>query len=403
MLSLKTKSASNLLATPKLLCRTFPKNRSSMLPCALPALNPPTPRHDQRPKPSLFEMSPRTSYKQRLSPLCQTPAKTFIPKVSDSVVASKSLGLIKSYAANTHTGMVRSSNEDRVTINYRVAKPDNKECSDWPSISYFGVFDGHGGSKCSDFLRDNLLECILEQPTFPEKPIEAIKSGFAEAERRFLILAASSFVVCDRSGSCANVALIIKDVCYIANVGDSRAILSSDRGMRLYELSQDHKPNLPTERERITRLGGKVYSNEAPKFHSSLTGSDYPIVYRVLPGRLAISRTFGDADAKLDNLGGIPGVVVAEPDVKSFRISKKHDFILIASDGVYDVLSSSDVIKTVWSSIDSSPMTFHAACAESVKKVLEEAMCRRSSDNVTAVLIAFSSLKEAFEGATQGQ
>jgi serine/threonine protein phosphatase PrpC len=95
-------------------------------------------------------------------------------------------------------------------------------------------------------------------------------------------------------------------------------------------------------------------------------------------------------------LGRLRGVVIAEPDVKSFRISSKYDFIGIASDGVFDKLSNSDVVKAVWSGFDASSMTFYGAVGDGVKRVLEEALDRRSLDNVTAVLVAFKPMQDAF-------
>ena len=60
----------------------------------------------------------------------------------------------------------------------------------------------------------------------------------------------------DKSGSCAIIVLTVETECYVANVGDSRAILSSDSGMRVYELSIDHRPNVDTEFYRIRDHGG---------------------------------------------------------------------------------------------------------------------------------------------------
>jgi protein phosphatase 2C family protein 2/3 len=157
-----------------------------------------------------------------------------------------------------------SDDEDRVAINYKVPKPSYKDSQHWPRISYFGVFDGHGGSLCAEFLRDNLLEYVLRQSSFPSSPVQAIKEGFAEAEEAFLKCIESSGRNFDRSGGCANIVIIIKDICYVANVGNSRAVLSCERGLRLHELSQDHKPNLLSEQQRIEQNGGKIYSPETP-------------------------------------------------------------------------------------------------------------------------------------------
>jgi serine/threonine protein phosphatase PrpC len=65
--------------------------------------------------------------------------------------------------------------------------------------------------------------------------------------------------VLDRSGSCAVITFIVDDICYIANVGDSRAIMSKNRGKEIVELTNDHKPNNPNEKRRIIESGGKVY------------------------------------------------------------------------------------------------------------------------------------------------
>lgn len=332
----------------------------------------------------------------KLSPLDSTPLPHSVPKIARSVIADGSNGYVKSYAANSHIGIIRESNEDRVTINYRVAKPDSKQCDNWPLISFFGVFDGHGGSNCADFLRDNLLGFIINQPNFPSHPNEALKAGFEEAETKFLIGVQQQTGNYDQSGSCAIVLLIIKDACYVANVGDSRAVMSVEKGMRLHELSHDHKPNSATERERIEKAGGKVYANELSPFTAFISGENQ-LVHRVLPGRLACSRTFGDADAKLECFGGIKGVVIAEPEVRSFRVCKKYDFILLASDGIFDKMSSMDAIKAVWTAFDSPRLTFHTTCGEAVNRLLEEAMGRRSLDNVSAVLVAFKPLRDMFD------
>ena len=64
-----------------------------------------------------------------------------------------------------------------------------------------------------------------------------------------------------RSGSCAIVVLIVGEVAYVANVGDSRAFMSVDQGKKIVPLSVDHKPENPDEQERIESNGGKVYQN----------------------------------------------------------------------------------------------------------------------------------------------
>jgi protein phosphatase PTC2/3 len=66
---------------------------------------------------------------------------------------------------------------------------------------------------------------------------------------------------------------------------------------------------------------------------------------RVLPGRLSVSRTFGDAEAKLTKYGGNPNVVIATPEIKSFKIlPTEHDFIVIGCDGIFDKMNNKETI-----------------------------------------------------------
>jgi protein phosphatase 2C family protein 2/3 len=65
-----------------------------------------------------------------------------------------------------------------------------------------------------------------------------------------------------------------------------------------------------------------------------------------------VCRTFGDPDAKLEYRGGHPNVVQAVPEIKTFKISNNHDFVILASDGIYDKLSDQDIGKCVWMTCD---------------------------------------------------
>ncbi len=117
-----------------------------------------------------------------------------------------------------------------MSIILNILKPPNRVCENWPKCSFFGVYDGHGGSGCADFLRDNLHQFVIKEESFPSDPALALKQGFAIAEQKFLELTQHSLGpqgVADKSGSCAVVVLIVGEMCYVANVGDSRAVMSS--------------------------------------------------------------------------------------------------------------------------------------------------------------------------------
>ena len=161
--------------------------------------------------------------------------------------------------------MVRNYNEDRVSIILNIIKPKFKQIDYWPRCSFFAIYDGHGGAGCADFLRDQLHQLIVRDSEFPQNPIKAMKRGFEQAEKTFLEYAHNDSNLqtgnVQRSGSCAVVILIVGEVAYVANVGDSRAFMSVDGGTRIVPLSVDHKPEDPSEQKRIEDHGGKVYQN----------------------------------------------------------------------------------------------------------------------------------------------
>lgn len=87
--------------------------------------------------------------------------RPILPKILSSISnfekakhSLKANGVVKAYAASTNQGPVRDYNEDRVAIILNIAKPEH--VLEWKKAAYFGVFDGHGGVDCADFLRDNL-------------------------------------------------------------------------------------------------------------------------------------------------------------------------------------------------------------------------------------------------------
>ena len=302
--------------------------------------------------------------------------------------SNKENGIVKAYSVVTDKGLVRNYNEDRVSIILNILKPENRASESWPHCSFFAVYDGHGGSKCADFLRDNLHTYIIANPNFPFNANEAILAGFRQAEAQFMATAKNNESF-DKSGSCALVVLIIGDLCFVANLGDSRGLLSGHAGKKLYLLSKDHKPDEDMERRRIVESGGRIYQSCTESGDGSMSTGPF----RVFPGRLSVSRTFGDFYAKLPELGGCPGTVIAVPDIKAFKILKEHDFILLGSDGIFDKLSNKEILQASWTGNRVGQDT-HTVASQSVNNVMSAAMARKSLDNLTVVIIAFANFFE---------
>ena len=304
-------------------------------------------------------------------------------------ISQRKFGIIHSYSAITSEGQ-RNYNEDRVSIIYNITKPQNT--NNWPHCSFFGLYDGHAGNSCADFLRDNLHKFIINDKHFPQNPKKSIFNGFLKAESVFLKeFGEKKF---DSSGSCAIIILIIENRCFIANVGDSRAILSGKNGTKNYALSRDHRPNDEKEYKRILDAGGKIYQTEYKNYNDKIIG---PL--RVYPGKLSVSRTIGDFEAKDSRFGGNSNVIISIPEIKYFDINDEHDFILIGCDGIFEKMKNKQIIDCVWNCIDKNNFVdVHNLTGVCAEKVIEECLNKESSDNLTLIMICLKGIEKLKKG-----
>ena len=221
-----------------------------------------------------------------------------------------------------------------------------------PRASIYAVFDGHGGAAAAEFCVNRMVPLLVSDPAFPLLPVKAISNAFVRTDEEFLAHARSCRPPLD-DGTTAIAALIMGRTLLVANAGDSRAILVHRDGT-VEAMSDDHKPNRPDEIQRIKQAGGVVY------FHG---------VWRV-GGVLAVSRAIGDRILK--------PVVTAQPELKQCTITAGHAFLVLATDGVWDVMTNDDVGAIVSSICDPQ---------EAASRLVMEALDRGSADNITALVI----------------
>ncbi|XP_015581392.1 probable protein phosphatase 2C 14 [Ricinus communis] len=184
--------------------------------------------------------------------------------------------------------------------------------------SFLGVYDGHGGKKAAEFVAENLHNNILEMMvncTENESKVEAVKAGYLKTDQDFLKQGLAS-------GACCVTALIEGQEVVVSNLGDCRAVLC--RGGVAEALTKDHRAEREDERKRIEDKGGYV------EIHRG--------AWRV-HGILSVSRSIGDAHLK--------DWVLAEPDTMILRLTSDTEFLVLASDGLWEVVGNQEVVDTV--------------------------------------------------------
>ncbi|KAM6483335.1 putative serine/threonine phosphatase 2C ptc2 [Trichoderma sp. SZMC 28011] len=262
----------------------------------------------------------------------------------------------------------RISMEDAHTAELNLTPPDNDTKTHPDRLSFFGVFDGHGGDKVALFAGENIHKIVFKQDSFKTGDYaQGLKDGFLATDRAILNDPKYEEEV---SGCTACVSLIAGNKLYVANAGDSRGVLGI-KG-RAKPLSNDHKPQLETEKSRITAAGGFV---------------DFGRVN----GNLALSRAIGDFEFKKSaELSPENQIVTAFPDVEEHDLTEEDEFLVIACDGIWDCQSSQAVVEFVRRGI---------AAKQDLDKICENMMdnCLASNsetggvgcDNMTMVIIGF--------------
>ncbi|KAL3650546.1 hypothetical protein CASFOL_006949 [Castilleja foliolosa] len=226
---------------------------------------------------------------------------------------------------------------------------------DGQPVCLFGIFDGHGGARAAEFLKQHLFENLLKHPEFIVNTKLAISETYQQTDRDFLESEKETF---RDDGSTASTAVLVGNHLYVANVGDSRTVVS--KAGKAIPLSEDHKPNRSDERERIETAGGVVM---------------WAGTWRV-GGVLAMSRAFGNRMLKQ--------FVVAEPEIQDLEVDQDLELLVLASDGLWDVVPNEDAISIAQT--EENP-------EGAARKLTETAFTRGSADNITCIVVKINHTK----------
>ena len=308
----------------------------------------------------------------------------FTESITSSAEEFEKDDIIKGYAFNTSMGNIRDYNEDTITATKIILDGVNDS-----NTFFFAVYDGHGGNGCSLYLKEKLHHFIKN---FTK---ESLNEAINTVEEKFMSEEAldEKGEIKDPSGSCGIMALIQKNKLIIANVGDSRLVLFKKNS--LYFSTEDHKPGSPSEKIRIEKGGGMVYQTPSLiPLHQN--GKEIEPPWRVLPGRLSVSRTFGDVEAKNEKLGGMKNVVVALPDITEIELDEDFNFMVLGCDGIFDVLSNEEILECVKIVLkekeinDLNNVNISELCGYIADMIIKSSLAKDSYDNVSCIVVAIN-------------
>ena len=262
-----------------------------------------------------------------------------------------------------------------------------KNLNDESNVLFIGVCDGHGlvGHDVSKFLISNLPKNLNSALKKTNKYISHKETLYSTLKKVFIetniALCKVPSIDTKFSGSTCVTIILTKNKIISANAGDSRAVMGryiNGKWISI-ELSHDQKPNNPGEKERILSHGGRI---EAYKDEN---GGDFgpPRVWlknEDVPG-LAMSRSFGDEVAA--SVG-----TISEPEIEEYEITEDDKFIIIASDGIWEFISSQECVEFIKDFYEKKDLKgcLKFLLNESSKRWIKE---EEVIDDITAVLIFF--------------
>lgn len=255
----------------------------------------------------------------------------------------------------------RESNEDQ---HVHILNIDGEDKS-MNNINFLAVFDGHGGKAVSRYLKDNLPQFFVNKfkkdiyskqdnaSSYFYKVYDMIQTQMKEQHPRVVQYCGSTACVVIQTKDKNN-----KNIMWVINVGDSRAVKCNKNNIA-EQLTQDHKPNVPSEKKRIEELGGKIVFD----------GVDWRVK------DLSLSRAFGDLECT--------PFVTHLPQIYRYKVSSSDKFLILACDGLWDVLSNQDVIEYI------NEMQYNKYTGNYAKSLAEYALDKGSLDNISVIILFF--------------
>ncbi|XP_073018324.1 probable protein phosphatase 2C 38 isoform X2 [Primulina eburnea] len=250
-----------------------------------------------------------------------------------------------------------------------------------PHGTFVGIYDGHAGPEASRFISDRLFENMKKLATDKqEMSADVIKNAYLATEEEFLSLVKKQWEFKPQIasvGSCCLVGIICSGLLYVANAGDSRVVLGRlenvENEVKAMQLSTEHNASFESVREELHALHPNDPQIVVLKHR----------VWRV-KGLIQVSRSIGDAYLKKQEFNRVPllpkfrlrepfekPILLAEPSILVQKLYPEDQFLIFASDGLWEHLSNQEAVDLV----NSSPR--NGVARKLVKAALQEAAKKR--------------------------
>uniref|UniRef100_K3WZA9 PPM-type phosphatase domain-containing protein n=1 Tax=Globisporangium ultimum (strain ATCC 200006 / CBS 805.95 / DAOM BR144) TaxID=431595 RepID=K3WZA9_GLOUD len=297
----------------------------------------------------------------------------------------------------------RAYMEDRFSVVDRLIDDlDDPDCS--PSL--LAVYDGHNGAMAAEYATTRFKELLGTDEFLRDVSVRTRHEKLSDDDiEKIQMIMCEAFIVVDdeileltmnigkRDGSTVLLGLLIGGKLFVANLGDSRGVWSKADD-EVVRVSVDHKPDLDEETKRVEEAGGKV-----------IYSGCWRVAHDEIPLRLAISRSLGDHPLKTNlPLSCSAPLVSVTPDIQILDAGGADEFLVFASDGLWDRLSDEDAAQLVKEKLKefkaSAPVSGGSTTKEALQfaadALVESALQKRSMDNITAMVISWAANTEAF-------
>ena len=293
----------------------------------------------------------------------------------------KNFGIFKGFSAISFINGEKI-NEDKIgiSLNIPLSYHHHKYIS-----NFFAIYDGHNGEKISKYLKENFHNLLYEnEKLLYSQTDEVLYKTFETVEKNLMN------EIKDNCGSSVLILLNIDKNIFVANLGDSRSIISIDNCYEVSQLSKEHILSNISEKNRIENFEGKIKEIEENKIK----------IQKIFPGNLTITRSIGDFQSKLKIYNGIPNMISSVPDIVKMNYNENIDFIFLTSNGLIENMNNYEICNIIYKTLKEgilNDISFEKTIENINNNIINTAIEKGCKKNLSFIFLAMNNLYKVFK------